>query len=116
MTARRAALLTRQIRFGQIYPWYLLVAAMDILITWAVLATGGREFNAVAAWAWEAAGVTGLTMLKFATVVVVVLICERIAELSEPAGRRLAQWAVALSATPIFFAAGQAAAIGLITA
>ncbi|MFG0284769.1 MAG: DUF5658 family protein [Phycisphaerales bacterium JB039] len=116
MTARRAAMLSRQVRFGQIYPWYLLVAAMDILVTWAVLATGGSEFNAVAAWAWDAAGVTGLTMLKFATVVVVVLICERIAELSEPAGRRLAQWAVGLSATPILFAAGQALTIGLLRA
>jgi hypothetical protein len=103
-------------RFAEIYPWYLAVAAADILVTWAVLASGGRELNSVAAWAWGAAGVTGLTALKFATVIVVVLICELIAESSEHAGRRLALWAVALSATPIFFAAGQAVALTLLVA
>lgn len=104
-------MLARPVRFVRIYPWYLLVAVADILVTWVVLTHGGRELNTIAAWAWSASGVAGLTALKFATVVVVVLICEGLAELSEPAGRRLAQWAVILSATPIAFVVAQVIAL-----
>lgn len=100
-------MLAKPVRFARIYPWYLLVAIADIVITWIILNNGGRELNTIAAWAWAAWGPMGLTALKFSTVVLVVIICELIAELSESAGRRLAKWAVILSMTPIVFVALQ---------
>jgi hypothetical protein len=100
-------MLAKPVRFARIYPWYLLVAIADIVITWIILTQGGRELNIIAAWAWNGWGPVGLSVLKFTTVALVVIICELIAELSESAGRRLATWAVILSMTPIVFVALQ---------
>jgi hypothetical protein len=107
-------MLARPVRFAHIYPWYLLVAVADIVITWIILTHGGRELNTIAAWAWSGWGAAGLAVLKFATVALVVVICELIAELSEVAGRRLAQWAVILSMTPIVFVAAQLVGLALV--
>lgn len=108
-------MFARPVRFARIYPWYLLVAALDVIITWVILTHGGRELNTIAAWVWAGWGPAGLTMLKFGTVTLVVIICEFIAELSETAGRRLATWAVILSMTPIGFVALQIAGLVILS-
>ena len=30
------------------YAWFLLVSALDVMLTWVILALGGREANAIA--------------------------------------------------------------------
>lgn len=98
------SLLAAPMRYSGIYPWFVLLASLDIMLTWVILTMGGREVNSVAAWALGIGGLFGLIALKFASVVVVVLICETIGPRNEQAGRRLAFGSIAISAFPILVA------------
>jgi Domain of unknown function (DUF5658) len=98
-------LLAAPMRYSRFYPWFVLLASLDIMVTWVVLTMGGQEVNSVAAWALGMGGLFGLIGLKFASVVVVVLICEAIGPRNEQAGRRLAFGSIAISAIPLFVAA-----------
>ncbi len=93
--------LREPILFPRMYWAYIALAAMDVLLTTLILSTGGAELNAVgrAAFAW--AGITGATMLKFTTVVVVLLICEYTGRLREETGRLIAYAAVSISIVPV---------------
>ncbi len=99
-----AAAVSSPVRYGGFYPWYILLASLDIILTWVVLTMGGKEVNGVAQWALGLGGLSGMIALKFATVTVVVVICETIGLRNERAGRRMAQWSVALSTVPIIVA------------
>ena len=99
-----AAAVSSPVRYGGFYPWYILLASLDIILTWVVLSMGGQEVNGVAQWALGLGGLSGMIALKFATVTVVVVICETIGLRNERAGRRMAQWSVALSTVPIVVA------------
>ena len=98
------AAVSSPVRYGGFYPWYILLASLDIMLTWVVLTMGGQEVNGVALWALALGGLNGIIALKFATVTVVVVICETIGVRDERAGRRMAQWSVAVSAVPIVVA------------
>ena len=98
------AAVSSPVRYGGFYPWYILLASLDIILTWVVLTMGGHEMNGVAQWALGLGGLNGIIALKFATVTVVVVICETIGLRNQRAGRRMAQWSVALSAVPIVVA------------
>ena len=99
-----AAAVSSPVRYGGFYPWYILLASLDIILTWVVLRMGGHEMNEVAQWALGLGGLNGIIALKFATVTVVVVICETIGLRNHRAGRRMAQWSVALSTVPIVVA------------
>jgi len=102
-TARPIALpLTRRtLAFGPLYFWYVLLATLDLLTTIVILELGGREANGIADAVLQHAGPGGLLVMKYASVMLVVCICEFLAERRPRSGRFVAVVAVALSALPV---------------
>jgi hypothetical protein len=90
--------------YGDHYTWFVLVSALDVMLTWVVLHAGGREANAIAAAVLQRWGLEGMVVFKFALVVFVVVLCEVIGRRNLAAGRRLATWAVALTCVPLVIA------------
>lgn len=87
------------------YTWFVLVSALDVMLTWVVLHAGGREANALADAVLQRFGLAGLVTFKFALVVIVIVLCEVIGRRNREAGKRLASWAVALTCVPLMIAA-----------
>ena len=88
-------------RSQNLYHWYVLLAVLDVLVTATVLSLGGAEVNPIARNLLEAFGIAGLVMLKAASVVLVIGVCEVIARRAPARARVLAFAAVALSAFPV---------------
>jgi len=86
------------------YTWFVLVSALDVMLTWVVLHAGGREANALAAEVLERWGLEGMIIFKFALVVLIIALCEVIGRRNLAAGRKLAGWAVALTCVPLIIA------------
>ena len=93
--------LREPILFPRMYWAYIALAAADVLLTTMILKAGGVELNAIGAAAFDWAGITGATFLKFATVAIVLLICEYTGRLRENAGRARAYIAVSVSVVPV---------------
>lgn len=84
------------------YAWYIIASSLDIMLTDVVLRYfGAVEANTVANRALELFGLWGLVGLKFATVVLVICVCEFVGRRRPKTGRRLAEWAIAISAIPV---------------
>ena len=92
---RRAAL------YPNAYTWFVLLGALDIMLTWVVLHMGGREVNVLADWIIRRWALPGMVVFKFVLVMVVVIICEIVGRHSARAGRRLAKLAVIITAIPV---------------
>jgi hypothetical protein len=86
------------------YTWFVFVSALDVMLTWVILHTGGREANQLAAMVLERFGLEGLVVFKFVLVILVIAICEILGRKNLQTGRRLASWAVALTCVPLFVA------------
>ena len=71
------------------------------MLTWVVLAYGGRETNGIAAKVLSDFGLAGLVVFKFVLVVFVICLCEFIGRRSPRSARRLAEWAVGLTCVPL---------------
>ena len=94
--------LSQPVLYPRTYGLYVALAALDILLTWAILALGGTELNRFAAWIYEAHSVTGMTFFKFATVSFVLIVCEFLGRHHDgELGRRLSRWAVIISVIPV---------------
>jgi hypothetical protein len=93
--------LNRPMLYQNIYTWLLLAASMDIIMTWVVLWFGGHEVNPVADVVLKRHGLPGFVAYKFALVVLFIVICEVVGRTNRATGRRLAGFAVALTAVPI---------------
>lgn len=89
------------IRYPRVYPWLVLLATLDVALTWMLLGLGGREANALAEMVIAGAGLTGAVALKAFSLLTVLLICEIIGRRSDRAGRRLALASVGLSVVPV---------------
>ena len=100
----KQSLLTRSVLYPDVYLWYVFLASLDIMLTWLILQMGGREENALAKWIIAHGGLVGAVLFKFGTVVFVVLICEYIGRRRAKTGRRVAEWAIALTAIPVVVA------------
>lgn len=84
------------------YAWYVLASSLDIMLTYLIIyKLGGREVNVVANNLLQMFGHWGLIGLKFASVVLVVGVCELIGRRSREWGRRLALAAIIASAFPV---------------
>lgn len=104
------------VRYPNAYAWFVLLATLDIVLTYLILhpvmyagdldmtESRGAEANAVARWVIERWDVPGMVAFKFALVLFVVLICEAIGRRRAATGRRLAEWAVAITAIPVVVA------------
>lgn len=94
-------MLRRPVLYPRLYPWLLLVAAMDVMFTWLILELGGEELNAVARAVIETAGLPGMLLLKFCGIVLVIVVCEVAGRRKESTGRRLAGTATAITCIPV---------------
>ena len=102
--SRWIGMMTRTVLYPDRYTWFVLVSSLDLMLTWAVLAAGGSEGNILADWIIRRWGLTGAVVFKFAVVMLVVCACEYVGRRSDRMGRKLAEWAVAISAVPVVLA------------
>lgn len=109
-TAVAPPLVGRTIAYGRLYFWYILLATLDLVTTVVILNLGGREVNAIANMVLQAAGPAGLLVLKYASVMLVVCICEYVALRKPGLGRKVVIAAIALSALPVAVGWAQLAA------
>jgi hypothetical protein len=88
--------------YSNCYNWYLLLAVLDIGLTWIILhGFGGYEVNVLANWIIRSGGFWATVGYKFALVGLVIAICEVVGRRVDATGRRLAEWAVAITAIPV---------------
>lgn len=104
--------LREPVLFPKAYGSYVLLAALDVLLTWTILGMGGVELNAIAAWVIEHGGPKGMTLYKFLTVALVLITCELVGRRQQTAGKSLARAAVVISMLPVGVSLGQLAAWG----
>ena len=99
--------------YPNIYVWFIFLAALDAILTALILhpvlyagnlemtESRGGEANSIAAWIIEHGDVPGMVAFKFVLVTLVIIICEIIGRRRADVGRRLAEWAVAITTIPV---------------
>jgi hypothetical protein len=104
------------VRYPNAYVWFVFLAALDVILTYLILhpvlfsrgadmtESRGIEANALADWIIERWDVPGMVAFKFVLVVLVVLLCEVIGRRKDETGRRIAEWAVAITSIPVVVA------------
>lgn len=96
-----AAAQGRHVLFPDHYCWYVLACVLDLVLTNTVINHfGGVEVNGVAAGIIEAGGFWGLIAFKMATAILVIAICEHVGRTRLATAKRVAEWAIAISAVP----------------
>ena len=110
------ARLKSSVRYPNAYVWFIFLAALDIMLTYLILhpvlfardatmtESRGSEANALANWFIERWDVPGMVIFKFVLVVLVVVLCELIGRRKDETGRRIAEWAVAITSIPVLVA------------
>jgi len=91
----------RAVLYPNVYVWYVLLASLDVMLTAVILAAGGYEMNLLADRVLHRWGLPGLVGFKFSLVLLVVAICEVVGRRNDRTGRKLAEWAVAITAIPV---------------
>ena len=91
----------RAVLYPNVYVWYVLLASLDVMLTTVILAAGGYEMNSLADRVLGRWGLPGLVVFKFSLVLLVVAICEVVGRRNDRTGRKLAEWAVAITAIPV---------------
>jgi uncharacterized membrane protein len=98
----------RAVKYPDLYCWYILASTLDIVTTYVIIEHyEGSEANHIANGIFQRFGWAGMVALKYATVVIVVLVCEAIALRNIRAGRRMAIVAVCIGALPVLLGAIQ---------
>ncbi len=100
-------MLYAPILYPKTYAAFLVVATMDVVCTWVVLALGGRELNAFANMLLQRWDVHGLLALKFSVCVMVLITCEFIGRRRPATAVRLAIAAIVLNIFPVVVGTGQ---------
>ena len=83
------------------YKWFVLISAVDIVLTWFILLLGGSEVNVLADAVIAHAGLKGILIYKFCLVILVVIVCEAVGRRRPWIGRNLARLAVVITALPV---------------
>jgi hypothetical protein len=94
----------RAVLYPNHYTWFVLVSALDVMLTWIVLYFGGREANVIALAMLRRFGLPGLIVLKFGMVSFVVVLCEFIGRRNHRAGLRLIGISTAITCAPVLLA------------
>jgi len=94
-----------EMRYQNAYVWLILVSALDIILTLLVVLIwpGGYEVNPIAAAVIHVMGFGWAIVFKFATIVLVIVLCEVIGRRSDKMGRGLSIAAVALNACAVLY-------------
>ncbi len=90
-----------QMRYQNAYVWFVFVSTLDIMLTWVILMSGGSEVNPIADAVIQRFGLWGMVAFKFALVVFVIIMCEWLGRRSDRHGRKIAEWAVAITSIPV---------------
>jgi hypothetical protein len=93
--------LSRPVLYPEMYPWLVLVASMDVMMTWVCLWLGGTEFNPIAAVIIEAGGLAGALLLKFSVVILVICVCEFVGRRNSIVAQRLGRVSIGLNCFPV---------------
>ncbi|MHC5113995.1 MAG: DUF5658 family protein [Planctomycetota bacterium] len=96
-------LLATPMLYPNAYVWFVFVSALDIMLTWAILAAGGAEVNPIAARVINAWGLPGAIAFKFSLTIFVILVCEVSGRYRPRTGRNLAYLAVGISSVPVVY-------------
>lgn len=83
------------------YKWFVLLSALDVVLTWFILLLGGTEVNVLADAVISRTGLNGILIYKFCLVIVVILSCEVIGRRRPRLGRRVAHLSIAITAAPV---------------
>ena len=99
-----------QMRYQNAYMWIVFFAFLDVLLTWLILRPGDgstREVNPIAqavieAWGGMSGfGMAGASVLKFALVVLAIVICEVVGRSNDRKGKCLAWVLAIIAAVPV---------------
>ena len=94
-------------RYPNAYVWFVFLSALDIMLTWLILGLSGVELNPIANAVVAHVGLPGMVGFKFGLVILVVVMAEVIGRGRDRVGRKLAEWAVAITAIPVALALWQ---------
>lgn len=102
LAARRLiASVRRRSLYPSLYPWLIVLAVLDIVLTAIILGLGGTEANAVARAVIESSGLTGMILLKVVSIGFTVAVCQYVGRRRFRAGHVLAQIAVAANTAAV---------------
>jgi len=96
--------LLQAARYPQGYLWFVLVSALDLMMTWVVLHFGGQEVNALADHILQRWALTGMVIYKFALVAFVIAICEVVGYYRPRVGWALIWFGVFITFLPVILA------------
>ena len=91
---------------------FIIVSTLDVIFTWIVLSMGGTEVNPFAAAIlhdWGEHAFFGISIYKYALVVLVVIISENVGRMRYRTGQMLATLAVVITSVPVLAAITQLA-------
>lgn len=94
----------RHLHYPAAYTWLVFVASMDIMMTWVILHSGGREVNPLAEAVIHRFDLPGIVAFKFVLVAVIILISEVVGTRRPAVGRWFAAAAVLVSCVPVVLA------------
>lgn len=89
------------VRYPALYTAFVLVSAMDIMLTWVILHFDGTEVNPIANLVIEHWGMHGAIVFKFSLTLFVIIVCEVVGRHRDRSGRGLAITAVVISSAPV---------------
>jgi hypothetical protein len=103
----RAWLRVPALRHPWAYLTFITISALDIIMTWLILAQGGIELNPIAALVIETWGLSGTVAFKFSLALFVIVVCEEVGRHRKWEGFTLALLAIAVSSVPVVYSLTQ---------
>lgn len=91
------------VRFPDLYAWFILFSAMDVMLTWVILSVGGSEANPIASLVIDQFGLPGAIVFTFTLMLMVIVICEVLARMRPRVARGLAVVALIVSIMPVVY-------------
>lgn len=89
--------------FQNEYVWFVFLASMDILLTWAILGAEGNEVNPIAEIVIMQWGLPGAILFKFGLTLFVIIVCEYVGRRRFRTALTLARAAIVVSAVPVVY-------------